>query len=972
MFDSSFDSFNEPFYPPNYGIGMGCNPFLYYSPPFEQLWLGGNNWLGPRNIIFNILDEPEKNFTSRRLNKSGNRFYMRERSGREINIGELEIFKQLIINPKPDGTFDAFRCTARFNDKPDSTEVTIPYKDFVKRNFLPYLSKFQRNPDCPDKYIIMAFCQALLDGDDTKFLELPKCSGWKKCGQMAIFTSSHAVIPQLEKYYAPDILERQLIGTDKKFADAADNLSKYIPNLWQYKLLLAIRVTSLLLYFYAEAGLNPDQLFVIEPKSESNAKAIVTILKNKNCNNTAVHSLTECKTALQKELNLMNDGMAVFRDSSFVEESRRRTAGLEVLLQELTGANGNEEERRHLIAIVADNAGNFSSELPAYFLSLNGCADVNDIQSLQQAIGEFDSSLINLLSCSKVDENLVTSVLAKTAFLTKTISNSEYYKTERMLRTTVEILFAYRLISDDERKEIIQYLKDHCTEGMDANLAMVNEFRKVLSSCIETGKIEIANQNSFPFFELDKPMVFLDAQYINMMTPTLDRCIMPMMRTTQKRNRLLEALESCDKLYANNSYKRNLEVEFADGSKDSVSVYSVPKSILTTKCREEVASLNHADYLFRTNEFPDGFVPIVSIGNNKVAGRIIDDTIDEAESIYVSGRTRSGKTHFLVQQAVIRAESGSKVIIFDQTGAFTDKELKKHLPDDVIRKYFSRWEIGKLGLPVDLLSLEHCTTPSEKKDKLCDILAEAGRITGDIQKKFLRRCLKKIIKAIDEGKIQSLPETLQFFNEDNPDEEEIKSRLEDVFDDLEELEVHHQNWKKFLDSQAKIVVISTSADGVHKNSQLIDMLLVDLYDYKQHDHEPSYTIVIDEIEDLNLAKDAPINSILRKGGKQHLSVLLASQEFSVEKDRLGKLIGNCGLRVFFHPKDANISIIAKHIECDKMTLAKLEQGEFVAEGGLYSHTQPKKNRRTTIKGTTYLWTGSKCKTSALDLFTWED
>ena len=47
--------------------------------------------------------------------------------------------------------------------------------------------------------------------------------------------------------------------------------------------------------------------------------------------------------------------------------------------------------------------------------------------------------------------------------------------------------------------------------------------------------------------------------------------------------------------------------------------FSMQMNFYQKKSCEEVASLNHADYLLRTNEFPDGFVPIVSVGDNKIA-----------------------------------------------------------------------------------------------------------------------------------------------------------------------------------------------------------------------------------------------------------------------------------------------------------------------------------------------------------------
>ena len=48
-----------------------------------------------------------------------------------------------------------------------------------------------------------------------------------------------------------------------------------------------------------------------------------------------------------------------------------------------------------------------------------------------------------------------------------------------------------------------------------------------------------------------------------------------------------------------------------------------------------------------------------------------------------------------------------------------------------------------------------------------------------------------------------------------------------------------------------------------------------------------------------------------------MSLTLASQSYSVDKDKLGKLIGNYGTHVLFHPKDYGI---AKHIGVDQSSL----------------------------------------------------
>jgi hypothetical protein len=77
------------------------------------------------------------------------------------------------------------------------------------------------------------------------------------------------------------------------------------------------------------------------------------------------------------------------------------------------------------------------------------------------------------------------------------------------------------------------------------------------------------------------------------------------------------------------------------------------------------------------------------------------------------------------------------------------------------------------------------------------------------------------------------------------------------------------------------------------------MLLAHLYAHKQYDIAPQYDLILDEVEDLCLTADSPLNTLMRKSGKFRLSLLLASQRYSCDDDSLGRLIGNCGGHVFF-------------------------------------------------------------------------
>ena len=945
---------NEIFYPPMaseyYGFGGSYAPLQPYIS--QQLRIDATNWLSPRQVIYNVYTEREKRIEKLIIAKRQGEYYVNDRNGRIVTIGELRITNPFFVNLKPDGTFDAFLCDIKCKGVNEPVRTAIPHRDYVNRKILPYMSFFPRNPDCPVQYIPMAFFEELQNNDDTNILTLPLNSGWQDCGDNRVsFSSAEIVIPQIKDFYASDILERKLIRTDLKFADAVNNLAAHLPNGWQYRFLVAIRMTSILLFFFEKEGLKPDQLFIIEPQSEANAKTAVALLKNRDCDGTSVYSVTECKTKLQQELNLSNDAMVVFRDSSLVEDEKRWASGMNTLFQDLTGLTGSVSPKRHMIAVVADNPGKYSSELPAFCITLRGCEECPDLPVLQHSLGELDRSLINILSDSDTKENLLTIALNKWSpdKIAKTIREGNM--TGMMLRVTLSILEDFGLITKDDDLPIRCLLINSNLYSLDSEQLVCNEFREVLSACITQEEIQFTTQFGAPYYNKMKPMVVFDGKYVNFQARVVENHILPKMTLTKNRGKMLHALDACRKMHHNNNLKRNIEVETAPGINETLSVYSVTQDMLTPACLARIKALAYADYLF-SKGFPDNFVPILSVGPNGTAGRVTDENTDAAESLYCSGQTRSGKTFFLTQQVLIRANRGEKVIVFDQTGAFSYEELCKHLSAEQVDAHFSFWNVYEQGLPVDLLSMEHCTTLPDKKNRLFSILSVAAKITGEVQGKVLRRRLSGIAKAIDTGDIRSLPQTLDYFDESDAEQAAIRARLEDVFEDLEGLETHHQNWGEFLNTQHKVIVISTDSDGIRKSSQLNDMLLANFYTYKQHDREPRYTVVLDELEDLFLEKGGPISTILRKGGKHRLSLLMASQEFSAEKDRLGKLIGNCGLLLFFRPKDADLSEISKHIGIERNTLARLEQGECVAVGGFYSHSKGL-NCRAKLTGKTY-------------------
>ena len=366
-------------------------------------------------------------------------------------------------------------------------------------------------------------------------------------------------------FYPSDVRQRKLFSTSRPIIEIAKEYAEKLPKIWQYKLLVAIRLSSLILYFANKEGIKPDQLFVVESGSESAAKFAISLLKNQNYLSISSLSLTATKTQLNKYLREINDGIALFSDNSYVEDCHKRSVNVNMLIDDLYNRNGIEYPNRHCIAIVTDNPGNLPSEIPAMYIDISNVVPIYDIETIQNLSGEFDTALINVIEkdpenmCAMLNQFFKTSEITK-----KTISNSEKYNSERLVRIGVCIMEEYNLITKDEITDIFHWL-EQCTESSrDSATTIVNDFHRVLNSLLFS-VVKVCTQYGAPYYIPKKgTMCFIDDQYLNFELQTWNLFLIQM-KTTKKRQKVLHALEACNMIYANNGFKRMLDVEVAPG-----------------------------------------------------------------------------------------------------------------------------------------------------------------------------------------------------------------------------------------------------------------------------------------------------------------------------------------------------------------------------------------------------------------------
>ena len=495
-----------------------------------------------------------------------------------------------------------------------------------------------------------------------------------------------------------------------------------------------------------------------------------------------------------------------------------------------------------------------------------------------------------------------------------------------------------------------------------------HEFMSAISSSILNGELKIAKQYGSPYYMADSHTAFIaeSDKSINMDDDVIENVIISKLHTRSV-VKMNKHLKEKGVLKGKHTNKRKFKVAFNAGVLDDVEVFSYSRSVLNAEAKAFVDDIIENEFWFNVSELPEGFVPILyNADGTRVAGYVFTPEADDNTHEVYFGTSRSGKSFALVNRVIekVEVEGTDFVPIFDQTGGLTPIEIDKHIGKELRLRYFSFWNVYEDGLPVDLLDLRGCFTYKEKKDRLLRIYAMMSRTLGSYEEQILKNVVKRMLKDMNSNPNMTIFDISKYICEDIKEDEsparddthrKLLYKLEAVLDDLKGTPQTKNNWGEFANAQSKpIIVISTGADGVGKSSEIIDIMLENLYQYKQCHPYEKYTVVIDEAQDLYLHEKGAVNTLLRKGGKHGVTMLLASQSFPDPTTPFGKLVGNCGSVRGYRSKGDDLARYVDRFGCDKNEADSLQKGNCFDNRPFYSRYR-KENVITTLKGKTVVF-----------------
>jgi DNA phosphorothioation-dependent restriction protein DptH len=324
----------------------------------------------------------------------------------------------------------------------------------------------------------------------------------------------------------------------------------------------------------------------------------------------------------------------------------------------------------------------------------------------------------------------------------------------------------------------------------------------------------------------------------------------------------------------------------------------------------------------------------------------------------VTGKSGSGKTHFMTEYIVSLQRAGQKVVILDTSDSFTKSAILKNLSvcggsqalsaaKNYVEQHFTFHQIENDGIPVEILALDYPSAAITKRKIIYSILTANIANVGKKQRAELNRCIEQLLSS-SQPSVVGFGDVLE--SEDVSDS--ISMQFEDILAPFIEYKQNEDTWGDFLQKTNDIVVISSAAISGSGGSAMVDMLLMSLFYYQRNHPEMHLAVVIDEIQNQNCGGSSPIAQVLKEGRKYHMSLTYATQSLSDKNKDTMKTMNNADMRIYMKPDETSARSIARALDITTSELTQMQKGECYVNGTIYNNLM-QSNESGLIHGYTY-------------------
>lgn len=829
----------------------------------------------------------------------------------------------------------------------------IGKEDYLHERYHRCLIKIMRYPSCT-KHLFNELVRFAINQAQTQEIILYSRPGWHEFPNGEIIYAyepkdsyiPHKLLSKGVKLYklmlpvhSPDII----ISNWKRVVQCDDRL----------KFCGLYRCSSKLKYFISQAGVHKTKIPIIAPSEKCEEGALTAICTTRDITEVPVTNLIDGEKAVIEEQGYNCDGIALYVDHSFADEGKKVIDALKAIIR------GNEKDDRSLSAVISQNAALTAMGLaPNVFLPIDtsGVMVEQTPEELQIIFAEMDSLMLTTAQnrANEVKRLFTERATAFREILSKDIQG-EALETLVMICLT-GLFFHYFLDFDFVNSETIDRLKTIVTALphtiMSADETIVSNLVAVLSELIRTKKYVVMRKKNNMKFTDDGQTLILDGNRLYLSSAVL-KDIMGYMQKTHNIEAAIKALKRLGYLECKDFDTHPIELYDDNGKRRRHYMYDILAEVLDADVVYQLYNPDIAAFLHTADELPQsGFIPLITDGNGRVAGRIVDFYAADNDSIAIYGQAGEGKSYTKAQIMARRFVQGYDILVFDTSSSDTYEALCTNLSKEFVDEnvVFHKLDDGELN--IDIFNIDRTASlPSQKKELLGIITAGVGELSVP-QVNLLRTAISDLLELTNKNEPINPDDLLELLKEDGATYESLRNRLGPFIEDIKEYKLTNGTWKDLFSGERKTHVIQISEGFSGNENQIVDALLATLFNFKQGNPQHPLSVVIDEVQNHNMSALSPIRKIFKEGRKHHLSVIASTQDFYARSTEIGSALGKADMQIFHKPTQDSANLVAAELRWKKADMTRFDsmnRGDVIIKGSLYNK-ELGRNVQTTMSG----------------------
>ncbi|GEO73673.1 hypothetical protein LNA02_03710 [Levilactobacillus namurensis] len=308
----------------------------------------------------------------------------------------------------------------------------------------------------------------------------------------------------------------------------------------------------------------------------------------------------------------------------------------------------------------------------------------------------------------------------------------------------------------------------------------------------------------------------------------------------------------------------------------------------------------------------------------------------------ITGKSGQGKTYFI--QTLLYEFSRNKIdsLIIDYTDSYLPNQLDRTLKEAVpnIRQHI----VMKEHLAINPFKYnKYSIGDYQYYEKTENVVARVAEVLDfvfglGIQQK------SRLITIMNEGMAKNKNYTFSKLKDqlsEDKNDRTLYGRLQTLLDnDPFTYGKTNFDWSSYFGSTGQINIIQLSHYPASVQKAMIEFVLWDLFNYSQMytDRHLVYPVFLDEVQNLNFAREAPTFKILTEGRKFGWSGIFATQSLSSIKGEVDSIY-NTAEQVHFLPPESQTRAIAKTLSSNhnrqkmyEQELSTLQKGQCVVNG----------------------------------------